>query len=291
MRVISLVLLVMALLSGCQSVKEPPPVANSQPAGSVPHTQEEKKNDSQNNQKPAEASPKEATRYTYKIVNTYPHDPKAFTQGLEYHDGYLYESTGLEGHSSLRKVELRTGRVLQIRKLSQEIFAEGLTLFHNRIYQLTWRNGICFVYERDSFRSDIEFRYTGEGWGLTNDGTHLIMSDGSDILTFRDPATFAVVRQIKAHDQGVPVRDLNELEYIEGEIWANVWMTDMIVRISPKTGEVVGWIDLSGLLKPNEASQADVLNGIAYDRQNKRIFVTGKLWPKIFEIKVVPKQR
>lgn len=291
MRVVNLAFLAMMLLSGCHSVKEPPTVANSQPSDTGPHIREEKKNDSQDNQKPTGASPKEATRYTYKIVNTYPHDPKAFTQGLEYHDGYLYESTGLEGHSSLRKVELRTGRVLQIRKLSPEIFAEGLTLFNNRIYQLTWRNGICFVYTRDSFRSDIEFRYTGEGWGLTNDGTHLIMSDGSDTLTFRDPATFAVVRQIKVHDQGVPVRDLNELEYIEGEIWANVWTTDMVVRISPKTGEVVGWVDLSGLLKPSEASQADVLNGIAYAPRNKRIFVTGKLWPKIFEIKVMPKER
>ncbi|CUU11474.1 MAG: glutaminyl-peptide cyclotransferase [Fimbriimonadales bacterium] len=279
MRWVWLAILLVSPLNGCQSVKEP--TTNGQTE--TPRTQAE--------EKPATSgAPKETPLYTYRVVQTYPHDPKAFTQGLEYYNGFLYESTGLEGQSSLRKVELRTGRVLQIRRLPAEIFAEGITIFNNRIYQLTWRNGVCFVYERDSFRSDIEFRYTGEGWGLTNDGTHLIMSDGSDTLTFRDPASFAVVRQIRVQDQGKPVRDLNELEYIEGEIWANVWMTDMIVRISPKTGEVLGWIDLSGLLKPEEASQAEVLNGIAYDRQNKRIFVTGKLWPKLFEIEVVPKK-
>ncbi len=226
--------------------------------------------------------------YTYRIVNSYPHDPKAFTQGLVYHNGFLYEGTGLEGQSSLRKVELRTGRVLQIRKLAPELFGEGITLWQDKIYQLTWRNGICFVYERDSFRSITEFRYPGEGWGLTHDGKHLIMSDGSDTLTFRDPDTFAVVKRLRVKAEGVPVRNLNELEYVEGEIYANVWQTDMIARISPTTGEVVGWIDLSGLLSEREAQNAEVLNGIAYDPKEKRLFVTGKLWPKLFEIKLMP---
>lgn len=284
MRLFYFVVVAASLLSGCRPVKEPPAPPNATP---TPASSTEQKAGDDKMSSPS----KETPVYTYRVVQRYPHDSKAFTQGLEYYNGFLYESTGLEGRSSLRKVELRTGRVLQIRKHTPEIFAEGITLLNNRIYQLTWRNGICFVYERDSFRADTEFRYTGEGWGLTNDGTHLIMSDGSDTLTFRDPTTFAVVRQIRVKDQGTPVRDLNELEYVNGEIWANVWMTDLIVRISPKTGEVLGWIDLSGLLTPAEAHQADVLNGIAYDRQNKRIFVTGKLWPWLFEIEVVPKQK
>ncbi|MER3403721.1 MAG: glutamine cyclotransferase [Armatimonadota bacterium] len=284
MRLLCLGVVAVSLLSGCQSVKESHthPNGTPTPAPSIEQKAGEDK---------VRSTSKETPLYTYRVVKRYPHDPKAFTQGLEYYNGFLYESTGLEGQSSLRKVAFRTGRVLQIRKHPPEIFAEGITLLNNRIYQLTWRNGICFVYERDSFRSDTEFRYTGEGWGLTNDGTHLIMSDGSDTLTFRDPTTFAAVRQIRVKDQGTPVRNLNELEYVNGEIWANVWMTDLIVRISPKTGEVLGWIDLSGLLTPAEAHQADVLNGIAYDRQNKRIFVTGKLWPWLFEIEVVPKQK
>jgi glutamine cyclotransferase len=228
--------------------------------------------------------------YTYRVVRTYPHDPKAFTQGLVYAEGYLYEGTGLEGQSSLRKVELRTGRVLQIKKLAPELFGEGITLYQGKIYQLTWRNGICFVYERDSFRNMMEFSYAGEGWGLTHDGKHLIMSDGSDTLTFRDPDTFAVVKRLQVKAGGAPVRNLNELEYVEGEIYANVWQTDLIARISPRTGEVVGWIDLSGLLSEREARDADVLNGIAYDPKEKRLFVTGKLWPKLFEIEIVPLQ-
>jgi len=226
--------------------------------------------------------------YTYRVVRTYPHDPRAFTQGLVYYNGYLYEGTGLEGQSSLRKVELRTGRVLQIKTLAPELFGEGITLWQNKIYQLTWRNGICLVHDRDSFHAITEFRYPGEGWGLTHDGKHLIMSDGSDTLTFRDPDTFAVVKRLQVKAEGAPVRNLNELEYVEGEIYANVWQTDMIARISPTTGEVVGWIDLSGLLSESEAHNADVLNGIAYDPKEKRLFVTGKLWPQLFEIELVP---
>lgn len=224
--------------------------------------------------------------YRYRIVNTFPHDRNAFTQGLEFHNGYLYESTGLKGQSSLRKVELRTGRVLQIHRLSPEYFAEGITLFGDRIYQLTWQNGVCFVYNANSFRQMTQFRYDGEGWGLTNDGKYLIMSDGSETITFRDPETFAEVRKITVRAQGKPVKNLNELEYIDGEIWANIWYSDMIARIDPQTGIVKAWVDMEGLPVPNRGSE-EVLNGIAYDRQNKRIFVTGKNWSKLFEIELV----
>ncbi|MFN3690689.1 MAG: glutaminyl-peptide cyclotransferase [Fimbriimonadales bacterium] len=225
--------------------------------------------------------------YRYRIVNTYPHDKNAFTQGLEFHNGYLYESTGLNGQSSLRKVELRTGRVLQIHRLPNEYFAEGMTILGDRIYQLTWQNGVCFVYRLNTFRQETQFRYYGEGWGLTNDGKHLIMSDGSETITFRDPETFAEVRKITVRAQGKPVRNLNELEYIEGEIWANIWHSDMIARIDPQSGMVKAWVDMEGLPVPNRGLE-DVLNGIAYDRQNKRIFVTGKNWSKLFEIELIP---
>lgn len=224
--------------------------------------------------------------YRYRIVNTFPHDKNAFTQGLEYHNGYLYESTGLKGESSLRKVELRTGRILRIHRLAPEYFGEGMTILGDRIYQLTWQNGICFVYDLNTFRQITQFRYYGEGWGLTNDGKYLIMSDGSDTITFRDPETFAEVRKIRVRANGKPVEMLNELEYIEGEIWANIWYSDMIARIDPQTGIVRAWIDMEGLPVPNRTSE-DVLNGIAYDRQNKRIFVTGKRWSKLFEIELV----
>ncbi|GIV05272.1 MAG: glutamine cyclotransferase [Fimbriimonadales bacterium] len=232
------------------------------------------------------ASESEPPVYRYRIVNTFPHDRNAFTQGLEFHNGYLYESTGLNGQSSLRKVELRTGRVLQIHRLPQEYFAEGITLFGDRIYQLTWQNGVCFVYNANSFRQEKQFRYYGEGWGLTNDGKYLIMSDGSETITFRDPETFAEVRKITVRAQGKPVKNLNELEYIDGEIWANIWYSDMIARIDPQTGIVKAWVDMEGLPVPNRDSE-EVLNGIAYDRQNKRIFVTGKNWSKLFEIELV----
>ncbi|MCX7926351.1 MAG: glutaminyl-peptide cyclotransferase [Fimbriimonadales bacterium] len=238
---------------------------------------------------PPEPEP-EIPVYRYRIVNTFPHDNNAFTQGLEFHNGYLYESTGLNGQSSLRKVELRTGRVLQIHRLAREYFAEGITIFGDRIYQLTWQNGVCFVYRLNNFRQETQFRYYGEGWGLTNDGKHLIMSDGSETITFRDPETFVEVRKITVRAQGKPVRNLNELEYIEGEIWANIWHSDMIARIDPQSGLVKAWVDMEGLPVPNRGLE-DVLNGIAYDRQNKRIFVTGKNWSKLFEIEVIAPDR
>ena len=226
---------------------------------------------------------------TYKIVHTYPHDSRAYTQGLIYLDGHLYESTGLNGHSSLRMVDLETGRVQQEIPVPGKYFAEGLTNWGSTLIQLTWQSHIAFVYDRFSFRQLRTFHYSGEGWGLTQDGTHLILSDGSATLRFLDPETFELVRSIEVKDHGSPVTQLNELEYIRGEIYANVWHTDRIARIAPETGRVLGWIDLTGLLDANEHPDPEaVLNGIAYDSVHNRLFVTGKLWPKLFEIKVVP---
>ena len=226
---------------------------------------------------------------TYHIVHTYPHDPKAFTQGLIYVDGHLYESTGREGQSSIRMVELATGRVLQKYDLPAEYFGEGLTDWGSDLLQLTWKAHKGFVYDRFSFSPHGTFAYEGEGWGLTHDGTQLILSDGSAYLKILDPKTFRVKRRLKVVDEaGAPVENLNELEFVKGEIWANIWHSSDIVRVSPKTGKVVGRIDLSGIIDPQELGDAEaVLNGIAYDSAGDRLFVTGKLWPKLFEIKVV----
>jgi glutamine cyclotransferase len=229
-----------------------------------------------------------ALAYGYEVVNTFPHDPGAFTQGLVFSDGVLFESTGLNGQSSLRRVALETGEVLKQRDIDAQYFAEGLALFDGRLIQLTWRNGVGFVYDKDSFEPLGNFTYPNEGWGLTQDGTHLIMSDGSSTLRFLDPHTFEVVREVAVTSEGQPVVRLNELEYVAGEIWANVWQTDAIARIDPATGAVRGWIDLSGLLPAEERAAADVLNGIAYDAAGDRLFVTGKLWPTLFEIRVAP---
>ena len=229
----------------------------------------------------------------YQIVHAYPHDPKAFTQGLVYVDGHLYESTGLNGRSSLRMVDLQTGRILQHHELAAEYFGEGLTNWGSSLVQLTWKAGTAFVYDRFSFALQRTLHYPGEGWGLTQDGKSLIMSDGSPVLRFFDPRTFREIRRLSVVDEnGQPVLDLNELEYVRGEIYANVWHTDRIARISPRTGKVLGWIDLSGLIDKSQLSDPDaVLNGIAYDSRFDRLFVTGKLWPRLFEIKVVHRPR
>jgi len=228
--------------------------------------------------------------YTYKVVNTWPHDRDAFTQGLVYFDGALLESTGLYGRSSLRRVELNTGRVLQQVTIPPEYFAEGLAALRGKLYQLSWQNQKGFVYDWETFRLEKEFSYEGEGWGLTTDGQSLILSDGTDRIRFLDPETFAVKRSINVSDHGRPVVRLNELEYVKGEIFANVWQTDFIVRINPATGAVAGWIDLGGLLSPADRdATTDVLNGIAYDAAGDRLFVTGKLWPKLFEVRLEPK--
>jgi glutamine cyclotransferase len=228
---------------------------------------------------------------SYRIVATYPHDPKAFTEGLEFKDGVLYESTGLNGESSLRKVNLTTGAVLQNLPLSTLYFGEGITFFGNRLYQLTYHNGIAFVYDPATLAKRSEtFHYGGEGWALTHDAKHVIMDDGSSALRILDPVTFTEVSRLVVREGTRPVDNLNELEYIEGEIWANIWQTNRIVRIDPRSGQVNAWVDLTGLEKTAGCtSTCDVLNGIAYDAPRKRIFVTGKRWPKLFQIEVVPK--
>ena len=228
--------------------------------------------------------------YTYQIVRVYPHDSAAFTQGLQYVDGVLYEGTGLNGRSSIRKVNLETGEVLQKRDITSQYFGEGITIWKNDLIELTWRSEIAFVYDRTTFQQRRTFKYAGEGWGLTHDGVNLVMSDGSDRLRLLDPATFAERRRIPVTAEGVPVGNLNELEFVKGEIFANIWQTDLVARIA-RDGRVVGWIDLSGLLSAAERGSTDVLNGIAYDEKNDRLFVTGKLWPKFFEIKLVRKGR
>jgi glutamine cyclotransferase len=226
--------------------------------------------------------------YTYQVVNTYPHDPDAFTQGLVFEDGFLYEGTGRYGRSALRKVDLHTGNVLQSRELAQQYFGEGVTIYGNRIIQLTWRSHVGFIYDKGSFDLLQNFTYLNEGWGITHDGTHLIMSTGTSKLYFLNPETFKKKGQVTVYDSHGPVTSLNELEYVRGEIYANVWQTDRIARIDPGTGQVVGWIDLTGLLSPDDHSDpVDVLNGIAYDAADDRLFVTGKLWPKLFEIKLI----
>jgi glutaminyl-peptide cyclotransferase len=222
----------------------------------------------------------------HRVVRTFPHDAGAFTQGLIFQDGVLYEGTGLEGRSGIRKVRLENGEVLQVRKLEAGYFGEGITAWQNTLVELTWRSEVGFVYDRASFQPLRRFSYTGEGWGLTHDRAHLIMSDGSAYLRFLDPRTFKQTRRVLVHDAGRPVEHLNELEYVRGEVFANVWQTDRIARISPSTGRVAAWIDLQGLLDPRDAAGTDVLNGIAYDAAHDRLFVTGKLWPKLFEITV-----
>jgi glutamine cyclotransferase len=225
--------------------------------------------------------------YTYQIINVYPHDRGAFTQGLVFTDGILYEGTGLNGQSTLRKVELETGEILQSYELPADYFGEGIAIFDNQLIQLTFQTRIGFVYDKESFDQIGEFSYPTEGWGLTQDGTRLIMGDGSATLYFRDPETLEETGQVTVFDANGPVTQINELEYINGEIYANIWRTERLARINPDTGQVTAWIDLSGLLTPEERSGTDVLNGIAYDAENDRLFVTGKWWPKLFEIDIV----
>lgn len=228
--------------------------------------------------------------YTYQVVHIYPHDPGAFTQGLEYHDGVLYEGTGLEGRSTLRKVKLETGEVLQQVPLAARFFGEGITVVNKEILQLTWQSQTGFVYDQQGFAQRRTFSYPGEGWGLANDGKQIYMSDGTAEIRKWDPQTLRERGRVTVRDGQRPVIYLNELEYVKGELYANVWQTHRVARISPADGRLLGWIDLSGLLTRAEAAQVDVLNGIAYDAAGDRLFVTGKLWPKLFEIKVIPKR-
>lgn len=225
--------------------------------------------------------------YSYKIVNVYPHDASAFTEGLVYEDGFLYESTGRFNESTLRKVDLQTGEVIKLHKLDENYFGEGITVYDNKIFQLTWKTNVGFIYDKDSFNLTNKFYYNTEGWGITHNDEYLIMSDGTDEIYFLNPKNFKRVYSIRVHDEFRPITRLNELEFIQGEIYANVWRSDKIARICPHSGRITGWIDLKGLLSPKEYKNAGTLNGITYDKQSNRIFVTGKMWPKIFEIKLV----
>jgi glutaminyl-peptide cyclotransferase len=229
--------------------------------------------------------------YGYQVVHVYPHDPLAFTEGLFYLDGYLYESTGLPGQSSARKVKLETGEVVQKHEVPEQYFGEGIIAWKGKLVQLTWQTEVGFVYDLNTFETRSEFHYPGEGWSMTEDGRRIIMDDGTPQLRFWDPDTLREIGRLTVTANGEPVTNLNELEWVKGEIYANIWMTDRIARIDPKTGKVVGWIDCTGLLNPSDRveGQTDVLNGIAYDAEHDRLFVTGKRWPKLFEIKVVTK--
>jgi glutamine cyclotransferase len=229
--------------------------------------------------------------YGYKIVHIYPHDPDAFTEGLFYQDGYLYESTGLEGRSSIRKVRLETGEVVQQRPLDARYFGEGIVAWKGKLVELTWKSEIGFIYDLKTFTPLSSFRYGGEGWSLTRDDRRLIMDDGTPDIRFLDPITLKQTGRITVTDGGKPVFNLNELEWVKGQIWANIWQTNRIARIDPKSGHVVGWIDLTdmALLEGAKGGKPiDVLNGIAYDAVHDRIFVTGKLWPDLYEIRLTP---
>jgi glutamine cyclotransferase len=235
-------------------------------------------------------SHKKTPIYGYEVVKVYPHDTESFTQGLVWNDGRMLESTGEVGHSSLRRVDVDTGKPMQKVDVPPPYFAEGLALLNGKLYQLTWQHQLGFVYDALSFDRVGQFNYNGEGWGLTTDGTSLILSDGSNRLRFLNPDNFQVTKTIAVVDGPTPIQELNELEYVKGEIYANVWHANRIARINPETGAVVGWIDLTGLLSSGEVTDDEaVLNGIAYDATNDRLFVTGKLWPKLFEIKLVAK--
>ncbi len=226
--------------------------------------------------------------YGYEVVHVYPHDVHAFTEGLFYLNGFLYESTGLEGESSIRKVRLETGKVVQRIDVEAQYFGEGIVNWQHHLISLTWKSQVGFVYDLTTLKREREFHYSGEGWALTHDGTHLIMSDGTAQLRYLDPVTLAETRRLTVTYEGAPVRNLNELEWVDGEIYANLWQTNLIVRIDPATGAVVGVINLTGLLSPADIvpGQTDVLNGIAYDAARRRLFVTGKNWPKLFEIRL-----
>jgi glutaminyl-peptide cyclotransferase len=229
--------------------------------------------------------------YGYEVVHTYPHDPRAYTQGLFYRNGFLYESTGLNGQSSIRKERLETGEILDRRDVPEQYFGEGIINWKDRLIEITWRTQVGFVYDLASFGLKSQFSYPGEGWGLTQDGKRIIMSDGTAELRFWDPETLRETGRVRVTADGVPVDQLNELEWVKGEVYANVYQTDRIARIDPASGKVVGWIDLTGILSPaDRVRQVDVLNGIAYDAATDRLFVTGKWWPKLFEIKLVKKQ-
>lgn len=236
------------------------------------------------------ASAPRTPRFTFEVVTAYPHDTAAFTQGLQWLNGKLYEGTGEVGHSDIREVDLTSGRVLRRRPLPPPHFGEGIVVLNGTLYQLTWQTNKAFSYDAATFTPRREFTYEGEGWGLTTDGASLVMSNGSSVIAFRDPVTFTVQRTIEVTENGTPVSALNELEWVKGELWANVWQTETIARIDPATGKILGWIDLRGILSAADRSgREDVLNGIAFDAERNRYFVTGKRWSKLFEITLAPR--
>jgi glutamine cyclotransferase len=236
---------------------------------------------------PPAANSTTVSNFGYEVVKVWPHDPGAFTQGLVFHDGKLLESTGQEGRSSLRRVKVETGQIEQKLEIPSPYFAEGITLLNGKIYQLTWQHQRGFIYDAATLQKIGEFPFFGEGWGIANDGKSLIISDGSSRLRFLDPNNFQVTRTLAVVDRKVPVQELNELEFVQGKIYANIWHQDRIAVIDPQTGSVTAWIDMSGLLAPGEVHDEEaVLNGIAYDESSQRLFVTGKLWPKLFEIRL-----
>jgi glutamine cyclotransferase len=223
------------------------------------------------------------------VVRTFPHDTTAYTQGLVFRDGALYEGTGQTGRSTLRRVELETGQVVQKADLPSSVFGEGIAIVGDRIFQLTWTSGVAYAFDRATLALQDSFTYQGQGWGLTYDGESLIMSDGTSRLRFLDPETFEVRRQVEVTDNGAPLRDINELEWVDGQILANVYQTDEIVRIDPASGNILGWIDASGVYpRSQRPTYTDVLNGIAWDPDTRRLFVTGKLWPVLFEVEIRP---
>jgi glutamine cyclotransferase len=230
----------------------------------------------------------EIKKLDYQVLESYQHDPQAFTQGLEIHNNYLYEGTGLYGRSSLRKVEIESGQVLKKINLDQEYFGEGITILNNKIYQLSWKENTAFVYDLD-FNLIKTFNYQKQGWGLTNNGQHLIMSNGSEFITFRDPETFKSIKKIEVKNGDQKIKNINELEYHKGFIYANIWQTDYIIKINAQNGSVPAYLDLSGILKTDYQGEIDVLNGISYDPENNNFLVTGKLWPKIYRINITEK--
>lgn len=228
-------------------------------------------------------------RFSFRVVKAFPHDPTAFTQGIVFADGIFYESTGLNGYSTVRKVTPETGAVIQKVAVEDQYFAEGLALVGQELLQLTWQTRVGFVYDKATLKRLRTFSYPTEGWGIAYDGKQLVMSDGSSRLFFMDPTNQKVLRSLQVLDGGRPVERLNELEFVRGELWANVWQTDRIAKINPATGAVTGWIDLTGLLRPEaRGPEGDVLNGIAWDKAGDRVFVTGKKWPWLFQIDLVP---
>jgi glutamine cyclotransferase len=237
---------------------------------------------------PAPAPP-EVAHYRYKVVKIYPHDRRSYTQGLVYEDGFLYEGTGLYGQSAIYKRDFQTGKTIKMLRLPEKYFGEGITIFGDKLIQLTWQSNVGFVYKKDTFTPLSEFKYPMEGWGLTHDGKRLILSDGTPTLRFLDPNTYAETGRIEVRDQGRPVESINELEFIDGSVYANIWRTDQIAIIDPKTGRVTGWIDLAGLYAfPADDQDDRVLNGIAYLPKTKHLLVTGKCWPTLYEIELIP---